>query len=198
MLTEEEREIGVALIDLGGGTCDIAIFANIPSNIPQRRAGPTNDIAFGLHAYGCGGKNRSMVRPCAPMSIEVPSVGGREPRRLSRQVLAEICEPRMEEILTLLDQELVRSGLKNMIGAGVVLTGGTALIQGCQELGEQVFNLPTHIGYPRNVGGLKDMVNSPKFATAMGLLRFGAEKEGMEQKFRIEATGMYSIRSCRA
>ena len=107
----------------------------------------------------------------------------------SRQVLAEICEPRMEEILTLLDQELVRSGLKNMIGAGVVLTGGTALIQGCQELGEQVFNLPTRIGYPRNVGGLKDMVNSPKFATAMGLLRFGAEKEGMEQKFRIRSDG---------
>ena len=97
--------------------------------------------------------------------------------------------PRMEEILTLLDQELVRSGLKNMIGAGVVLTGGTALIQGCQELGEQVFNLPTRIGYPRNVGGLKDMVNSPKFATAMGLLRFGAEKEGMEQKFRIRSDG---------
>ena len=82
-------------------------------------------------------------------------MGGREPRRLSRQVLAEICEPRMEEILTLLDQELVRSGLKNMIGAGVVLTGGTALIQGCQELGEQVFNLPTRIGYPRNVAGSK-------------------------------------------
>ena len=120
---------------------------------------------------------------------ERESVGGREPRRLSRQVLAEICEPRMEEILTLLDQELVRSGLKNMIGAGVVLTGGTALIQGCQELGEQVFNLPTRIGYPRNVGGLKDMVNSPKFATAMGLLRFGAEKEGMEQKFRIRSDG---------
>ena len=128
-----------------------------------------------------------MVRP--DEYIEVPSVGGREPRRLSRQVLAEICEPRMEEILTLLDQELVRSGLKNMIGAGVVLTGGTALIQGCQELGEQVFNLPTRIGYPRNVGGLKDMVNSPKFATAMGLLRFGAEKEGMEQKFRIRSDG---------
>ena len=199
VLTEEEREIGVALIDLGGGTCDIAIFANdsIKHTGVLALGGQnlTNDIAFGLRTPMAAEKIKikhgaaiaEMVRP--DEYIEVPSVGGREPRRLSRQVLAEICEPRMEEILTLLDQELVRSGLKNMIGAGVVLTGGTALIQGCQELGEQVFNLPTRIGYPRNVGGLKDMVNSPKFATAMGLLRFGAEKEGMEQKFRIRSDG---------
>ena len=200
VLTEEEREIGVALIDLGGGTCDIAIFANdsIKHTGVLALGGQnlTNDIAFGLRTPMAaaekikikhGAAIAEMVRP--DEYIEVPSVGGREPRRLSRQVLAEICEPRMEEILTLLDQELVRSGLKNMIGAGVVLTGGTALIQGCQELGEQVFNLPTRIGYPRNVGGLKDMVNSPKFATAMGLLRFGAEKEGMEQKFRIRSDG---------
>lgn len=114
--------------------------------------------------------------------IEVPSVGGREHRRLSRQVLAEICEPRMEEILFLVDQTLTRSGYKDMIGAGVVLTGGTSLIEGCQELGEQIFNLPTRIGYPRNVGGLKDVVNNPKFATAVGLLRYGAEKEVSGQK----------------
>ena len=181
VLTEEEREIGVALIDLGGGTCDIAIFANdsIKHTGVLALGGQnlTNDIAFGLRTPMAaaekikikhGAAIAEMVRP--DEYIEVPSVGGREPRRLSRQ-------------------ELVRSGLKNMIGAGVVLTGGTALIQGCQELGEQVFNLPTRIGYPRNVGGLKDMVNSPKFATAMGLLRFGAEKEGMEQKFRIRSDG---------
>ena len=200
VLTEEERELGVALVDIGGGTTDIAIFANdsIKHTGVLALGGQnlTNDIAFGLRTPMAaaekikikhGAAIAEMVRP--DEYIEVPSVGGREPRRLSRQVLAEICEPRMEEILTLLDQELVRSGLKNMIGAGVVLTGGTALIQGCQELGEQVFNLPTRIGYPRNVGGLKDMVNSPKFATAMGLLRFGAEKEGMEQKFRIRSDG---------
>ena len=88
----------------------------------------------------------------------------------------------MEEILYLVDQTLVRSGYKDMIGAGVVLTGGTALMEGCQELGEQIFNLPTRIGYPRNVGGLKDVVNSPKFSTAVGLLRYGAEKEMSGQK----------------
>jgi len=112
----------------------------------------------------------------------VPSVGGREPRRLSRQVLAEICEPRMEEILFLVEQELSHSGFKDMVGAGVVLTGGAALIEGCQELAEQIFNLPTRIGYPQNIGGLKDVVDSPKFATAVGLLRYGAEKEGRGQR----------------
>ena len=200
VLTEEEREIGVALVDLGGGTCDIAVFANDSIKYTGVMAlggqNLTNDIAFGLRTPMAaaekikvkhGAAIAEMVR--SDEYIEVPSVGGREPRRLSRQVLAEICEPRMEEILTLIDQELVRSGFKTMIGAGVVLTGGTALIQGCQELGEQIFNLPTRIGYPRNVGGLKDMVNSPKFATAMGLLRFGAEKEGMEQRFRIRSDG---------
>ena len=121
----------------------------------------------------------------ADETIEVPSVGDREPRRLSRQVLAEICEPRVEEILLLIDQELTRSGFKNKIAAGVVLTGGTSLIEGIEELGEQIFNLPCRIGYPRDVGGLKDVVNSPVFATATGLLMYGAEKEGGELNFRI-------------
>ena len=123
--------------------------------------------------------------------IEVSTVGGREPRRLSRQILAEICQPRMEEVLDLVDQELTRSGCKHLIGAGVVLTGGSALIDGCQELGEQIFNLPTRIGYPRNVGGLKDVVNSPKYATAVGLLCYGAEKEGGERKFRIRDDNVF-------
>lgn len=210
VLTDEEREIGVALVDLGGGTCDMAIFANdsIKYTGVVALAGQivTKDIAYGLRTPMAaaekikikhGSALAEMVR--ADEFIEVPSVGGREPRRLSRQVLAEICQPRMEEILSLIDQDLVRSGLKNRIGAGVVLTGGTALIQGCQELGEQIFNLPTRVGYPRNVGGLKDMVNSPKFATAMGLLCYGADKEGIDpQRFRIrsENNAFSSILSC--
>ncbi len=203
VLTEEEREIGVALVDLGGGTTDIAVFANdsIKHTGVLALGGQnlTNDIAFGLRTpmvsaekiktkYGCA--MAELVR--GDETIEVSSVGDREPRKLSRQVLAEICEPRMEEILSLVDQELVRSGYKNLIGAGVVLTGGTALIDGCQELGEQIFNLPTRIGYPRNVGGLKDVVNSPKFATAVGLLRYGAEKEGLELKFRIRDGNVFN------
>lgn len=196
VLNEEERELGVALVDLGGGTTDIAIFANDSIKYTGVLAlggqNLTNDIAFGLRTPMQSAESIKVKYGCAMIDlvhsdelIEVPSVGGREPRRLSRTLLAEICEPRMEEILSLVDQELVRSGFKSHIGAGVVLTGGTALIDGCQELGEQIFNLPTRIGYPRDVGGLKDVVNSPKYATAVGLLRFGAEKEGFDQKFRI-------------
>ncbi len=203
VLTEEEREIGVALVDLGGGTTDIAVFSNDSIKhtgvLALGGSNLTNDIAFGLRTpmvsaekikvkYGCA--LADMVRN--DEEIEVPSVGGREARRLKRQTLAEICEPRMEEVLALVDQELVRSGCKNMIAAGVVLTGGTAKIEGLQELGEQIFNLPTRIGYPRNVGGLKDVVNSPKFATAVGLLMYGAEKEGVEHKFRIRDGNVFN------
>lgn len=193
VLTDEEREIGVALVDLGGGTTDIAVFANNAIKYTDVLAlggqNLSNDIAFGLRTPLASAEKIKIKYGCALTElvhadeyIEVPSVGGRESRRLTRQVLAEICEPRMEEILYLVDQSLVRSGYKDLIGAGVVLTGGTALIEGCQELGEQIFNLPTRIGYPRNVGGLKDVVNSPKFSTAVGLLSYGAEKETSGQK----------------
>lgn len=202
VLTEEEREIGVALVDIGGGTTDIAVFVNgsIKHTGVLALGGQnlTNDVAFGLRTpmvsaekikikYGCAMPD--MVNPNEV--IEVPSVGGREERCLSRQILAEICGARMEEILTLVDQELVRSGCKNLISAGVVLTGGTALMQGTQEMGEQIFNLPTRIGYPRNIGGLRDIVNSPKFATAVGLLCYGAEKEGGNGTIRIRDENMF-------
>ena len=193
VLTEEEREIGVALVDLGGGTTDIAVFVNgaIKHTAVLGLGGQnlSNDIAYGLRTpvaaaekikikYGCA--LADMVRQ--DEFIEVPSVGGRDPSKVSRRILAEICEPRMEEILFQANQALERSGYKDMIAAGVVLTGGTSLIEGCQELGEQIFNAPTRIGYPRNVGGLKDVVNNPKFSTAVGLLRYGAEMETAGQK----------------
>jgi len=203
VLTAEEREIGVALVDLGGGTTDLAIFANdsIKHTAVLALGGTnlTNDIAFGLRTPMASAEKIKIKYGCALAEmvpkdevIEVMSVGGREPRKLSRQVLAEICEPRVEEMLALVDQELIRSGMKNQIGAGVVLTGGTALIEGIQELGEQIFNLPTRIGYPDKVGGLKDVVNSPMYATAVGLLMFGAEKEGVEQRFRIRDENVFN------
>ena len=205
VLTEEEREIGVALVDLGGGTTDIAIFANdaIKHTAVLALGGQnlSNDIAFGLRTPVAAAEKIKVKYGCALTDllsrgdefIEVPSVGGREPQRLSRRLLAEICEPRMEEILYLVDQSLERSGYKKLIGAGVVLTGGTALIDGCQELGEQIFGLPTRIGYPRNVTGLKDVVNSPKFSTAVGLLRYGAERElAGQKKFSVRnETGIF-------
>ncbi|MDL2315910.1 cell division protein FtsA [Desulfovibrio sp. OttesenSCG-928-A18] len=202
VLTEEERELGIALVDLGGGTTDIAIFANDTIKhtgvLPLGGQNLTNDIAFGLRTPMVSAERIKVRYGCAMADlvhqdeiIEVPTVGGREPRRLSRLILAEICQPRMEEVLDLVDQELTRSGCKHLISAGVVLTGGSALIDGCQELGEQIFNLPTRIGYPRNVGGLKDVVNSPKYATAVGLLCYGAEKEGGERKFRIRDENVF-------
>ncbi len=203
VLTEEEREIGVAIVDIGGGTTDVAVFSNDSIRhtdvIALGGTNLTNDIAFGLRTPMSAAEKIKIRYGCAladmiqtDESIEVPSVGGREPRRLSRHVLAEICEPRVEEILTLVDQALVRSGFKNTIGAGVVLTGGTALVEGIQELGEQIFNLPTRIGYPVRVGGLKDVVNSPMYATAVGLLMYGAKKLGSEQSFRIRDTNMFN------
>ncbi|EFL52246.1 cell division protein FtsA [Solidesulfovibrio fructosivorans JJ]] len=203
VLTNEEREIGVALVDLGGGTTDLAIFASdsIKHTAVLALGGTnlTNDIAFGLRTPMASAEKIKIKYGCALAEmvpkdevIEVMSVGGREPRRLSRQVLAEICEPRVEEMLALVDQELIRSGMKSQVGAGVVLTGGTALIEGIQELGEQIFNLPTRIGYPDKVGGLKDVVNSPMYATAVGLLMYGAEKEGVEQRFRIRDENVFN------
>jgi cell division protein FtsA len=204
-LTEEEREIGVALVDLGGGTTDIAVFKDnsIKHTGVLALGGQnlTNDIAFGLRTPISSAEKIKVRHGCALAEmvhndeiIEVPSVGGRDPRRLSRRMLAEICEPRMEEILFLVDQELGQSGYKDLVGAGVVLTGGTSLIEGCQELAEQIFNLPTRIGYPLNVGGLRDVVDSPKYATAVGLLRYGAELESGGKKDPAPSgdTGMFN------
>lgn len=193
VLTQEEREIGVALVDLGGGTTDIAIFANdaIKHTAVLALGGQnlSNDIAFGLRTPMASAERIKIKYGCClgdlvrnDELIEVPSVGGREPRRISRRVLADICEPRMDEILRLVDQIIARSGYKDMLGAGIVLTGGTALMEGCQELGEEIFRRPTRVGYPLRIGGLKDVVNSPKCSTAVGLLRYGAELEQQGQR----------------
>lgn len=205
VLTDEEREIGVALVDIGGGTTDLAIFNNNSikhtSVLALGGNNLTNDIAYGLRTPMQSAEEVKRAHGCAMADliksdelIDVPSVGGRESRKLTRRVLAEICEPRMEEILALIDQELVRSGFKTQIAAGVVLTGGTALIEGMQDLAEQIFDLPVRIGYPRHLGGLHDVINSPKYATAVGLLLYGAEKEGVveEQRFRIRDDNVFN------
>lgn len=182
VLSAEERELGVALVDLGGGTSDVAVFVNDAIKhtavLPLGGQNVTNDIAFGLKTPIAAAEKIKMNYGCALVDlvrgddlIEVPSVGNTMPRRLSRQILAEICEPRMEEILSMVDQLIYDSGFKDRLGAGVVLTGGSSLIEGCCELAEAIFHLPVRIGYPRNVGGLRDLVNNPKYATAVGLLR---------------------------
>ncbi len=189
VLTDEEREIGVALVDIGGGTSDIAIFENnaIRHTAEVALGGTmlTSDIAFGLRTptknaerikikYGCS--LRELLQE--EETIEVDSVGGRPPQKLSRMSLTDICEPRMEEIFDYIDESIGNSGCKDRIRAGVVLTGGATNIEGCVELAQQVFhNVPVRLGYPTRVRGLTDMVSDPKFSTAVGLLYYGAERK---------------------
>ena len=197
VLLPEEKELGVAIVDIGGGTTDLAIFVDgaIKHTTVLSLGGNhlTNDIAVGLRtpmaeaerikqAYGCCftdmvGKDET---------IEVPSVGGREPRVLSRQLLAEILEPRVEEIFNLINREIIKSGYEDMIASGIVLTGGTSILPGMPELAEQVFSMPVRRGVPQGVGGLIDVVNSPVYATGVGLVVYGSQHQGMENFSRGE------------
>ncbi len=202
VLSKDEREIGVALVDIGGGTTDLSVFYNDTikhiKTIPLGGGNLTNDIAFGLRTSINNAELIKKKHGCALADlvqgdevVEVPGIGGREAKRLSKRILAEICEPRVEEILSLVDQELISSGYKNVLGAGVVLTGGGSMLDGIVELAEQIFGLPVRIGIPQGVGGLKEEVNNPKFSTAVGLLLYGAQnhktstivKDGMFKGF---------------
>jgi len=202
VLTDEERELGAALLDLGGGTTDLAIFTgnNIKHTFVLALGGNnlTNDIAVGLRAplaeaekikvkYGsCLSKHIS-----SDETIDVPGMGGRETKKLSRQILGEILEPRMEEIFTLIQREIYRAGMEKAITSGVVVTGGSALLDGITELGESIFNLPTRLGKPLGIGGLTDVVNNPMYATGVGLVLYGARNQ-TEKKFRIRDNNIFN------
>ena len=188
VLTNEEKDIGVALVDIGGGTTDLVILSggSIKYTSVLALAGNhiTSDISMGLRTpnkeaeklkkkYGCA--MASMVNK--DETIEVPSVGGRKNRILSRQTLAEIIEARVEEILSLVHGEILRSGYENLLAGGVVLTGGSAILEGMPELAEQIFNLPVRRGSPIGIGGLVDLVNSPIYATGVGLVLYGSKND---------------------
>lgn len=200
VLTQEERELGTALIDLGGGTSDLAVFSgnNIRHTFVLALGGHnlTNDIAIGLRApLAEAEKIKTAHGTCisehigSDESIEVPGMGGREARKLPRQILGEIMEPRAEEIFTLIKREIYRAGMENHISSGVVLTGGSALLDGIADLGESVFNLPTRIGNPTGVGGLKDIIHDPNYATGVGLVLYGA-KHGSDKQLRVREDGI--------
>jgi len=189
VLTPEERELGVTLVDVGGGTTDIVVFHNgavkHTAVLPIGGSHLTNDIATGLRTPFAEAEKIKQRFGCAMSSmisrsdtIEVPSVGGRGPRILSRQILAEIIEPRVEEIFSLVSREVARSGFEEILASGVVVTGGSTILDGVPELAEQVFHLPVRRGVPLGVRGLVDVVASPMHATGVGLILFGLRESG--------------------
>ena len=187
VLTEDEKELGVCLVDIGGGTSDIAIFTEGAIRhtgvIPIAGDQVTNDIAMALRTPTDNADEIKITYACALTqlandadSIKVPSVGDRPPRELSRQSLAEVVEPRYVELFTLVQQELQRSGFEHLLAAGIVLTGGTSKMEGVVELAEEIFHAPVRIGAPHNVAGLADIVRNPVYSTGVGLLLYGLKQ----------------------
>ncbi len=188
VLEHDEKELGVCLVDIGGGTTDIAVFVDgaimHTAVIPIAGHQVTNDIAIVLRTPAQYAEDIKMKYACAltqlvgeDETIEVPSFGDRPPRRLQRQRLAEVVKPRYEELLLLIKEELQRSGFEEMLAAGVVLTGGSAKMEGVIDLAEEIFHLPVRLGSPRYVGGLVDVVRNPIHATGVGLLLYGNKEE---------------------
>ncbi len=197
VISQDEKELGVVLVDIGGGTTDIVVYleggVTYSSVLAVGGSHVTNDISIGLRTplesaemikrkYGCA----VIDLVDASETVEVPSVGGRAPRRLFRQELTQIIEPRMTEIMEMIDHELVKSGKKDMLAAGVVLTGGGSMIDGAIEAGERVFNMPVRIGTPQNIVGLKDVVATPQYANGVGLLKYGIRMSRFRGKGRYQ------------
>ena len=192
VLTDDEKELGVCLVDIGGGTTDIAVFAGgaiqHTAVIPIAGDQVTNDIAVSMRTPKQYAEDIKIRYACAlsqlanaDETIEVPSVGDRPPRRLARQTLAEIVEPRYEELFSLIREELRRSGFEELIAAGVVITGGTSKMEGAVELAEEVFHMPVRLGVPQHVEGLADVVRNPIHATGVGLLLYGRENSALQK-----------------
>ena len=205
VLTQDEKELGVVLVDIGGGTSDIAIFkdgAIVHTSVLAIGGNHiTNDIAVGLRTpqheaekikirHGCA--LASLVKP--DETIEVSGVGGRKSRVLSRRLLADIIEPRVEEMFSLIQREIQKTGYQDLLSAGLVITGGTTMLEGMPELAEFVFEMPVKRGIPNGLGGLKDVVNTPKHATGVGLLKWGARHEvkiSKKSKFMIREKDIF-------
>lgn len=202
VLSADEKELGVAMIDIGGGTSDMAIFYQgaIKHTSVLTIAGSqmTNDIAIGLrtpnneaetikHSYGCAFS--PLVR--ADETIEVSSVGGREPKTVSRQILSEIIEARSKEMFDMLDMELTNSGYRDIITSGIVLTGGASAMEGIADLAESVFQCPVRIGTPIGLGGLIDVVNNPMYATSTGLIQYGLRADSTGKTRQLQGRNMF-------
>jgi cell division protein FtsA len=204
VLSDDEKELGVCLIDIGGGTTDIAVFTNgairHTAVIPIAGDQVTNDIAMALRtptkeaedlkrAFGCALKQLASERDI----IEVPGVGERGPRQLSRQTLAEVIEPRIEELFALVQANLRQSGFEELASSGIVLTGGSSVMKGMAELGEEIFHMPVRVGAPTYMGGLADVVRNPRYSTAVGLLLEGRDQYLRHEIARSQISGMQSV-----
>ena len=187
VLTQDEKELGACLVDIGGGTTDIAVFSGgairHTAVIPIAGDQATNDIAISLRTPTQYAEELKIRYACAlsqlanpDETIEVPSVGDRPPRRLARQTLAEVIEPRYEELFMLVQDELRRSGFEELVAGGIVLTGGSSKMEGAIELAEEVFHMPVRLGIPQFVQGLSDVVRNPIYATGVGLLLYAQEE----------------------
>lgn len=188
VLSEDEKELGVCMVDIGGGTTDIAIFTDgairHTAVIPIAGDQVTNDIAMALRTPTQNAEDLKIKYACAlaqlagaEETIKVPSVGDRPARELSRQALAEVVEPRYDELFTLINAEIRRSGFDDLIPAGIVLTGGTSKIEGAIELAEEIFHMPVRLGMPQAVKGLSDVVSNPIYSTGVGLLHYAQKKQ---------------------
>lgn len=188
VLTDDERELGVCMVDIGGGTTDIAIFIEgairHTAVIPIAGDQVTNDIAMALRTPTQHAEKIKIKYACAltqlakaDETIKVPSVGDRPPRDLSRQALAEVVEPRYDELFTLIQSELRRSGFEDLVAAGIVLTGGTAKMEGVVELAEEIFHMPVRLARPHGVSGLQDVINNPIYSTSVGLLLHAVKQQ---------------------
>ncbi|MCK6529487.1 cell division protein FtsA [Myxococcota bacterium] len=202
-LTDDERELGVMLVDIGGGTTDIAVYrrgAVVHTQVIGLGGDHvTHDIAYGLRTPTQAAeaiKRRYGVAMASMVDrnevFEVPSVGGHRSREANQMTLAQIVEPRVEEIFALVSQELGRAGFREPLPAGVVVTGGSALLPGLAEVAERVFGMPARVGTPRGVRGLSDVVDSPMYSTGVGLVMYGASNDRSEARFRVREENLYS------
>ncbi len=204
ILSEDEKDLGVCLVDIGGGTSDIAVFTQgairHTAVIPIAGDQITNDIAMALRTptkeaeeikrrYGCA--LRELADP--QEMVEVPGVGERSSKKMSRQTLAEVIEPRVEELYSLVQAELRRSGFEELLSSGIVITGGSAAMQGMVELGEEVFHMPVRLGLPSYAGGLSEVIRNPRYSTGVGLLLAGLSQHQRQQIEKMQSGSFKQI-----
>ena len=204
VLSEDEKDLGVCLVDIGGGTSDIAVFTQgairHTAVIPIAGDQITNDIAMALRTptkeaeeikrrYGCA--LRELADP--QEMVEVPGVGERGSKKMSRQTLAEVIEPRVEELYSLIQSELRRSGFEELLSSGIVITGGSAAMQGMVELGEEVLHMPVRLGLPSYAGGLSEVIRNPRYSTGVGLLMAGLSQHQRQQIEKMQSGSFKQI-----